>query len=222
MAKKELTITATNEQISDLKNSLKLGTPITLALQYARIPQSKYLYWVAIYSVALTCKEQQELEELESIAKTGISIQEIKEMSAATTAHNHKSGIGTFIEPTQEAILRYKNSKKFRDFADQCYKLIDECNQIRSQVVMTHLSVIQKSTDSKNRIKASGSMWFLERTASDFFGRAADKAIEQETTPSAIPAIRVEYIDPGKTSDLDRLHEIEEKVLNEMKGSGDA
>ena len=65
-------------------------------------------------------------------------------------------------------------------------------------------------------------MWFLERTQTDYFGRTQDKVIEEETTPSTIPSIQVEFIDPGTTDNKDRLLEMEQKVLQELKGSGEA
>lgn len=222
MARKKLTITASTEQLDQLKKALRVGTPISIALSMVGISLATYIYWVAVYSVVEYCKEQEELETLEKLTKAGISIQEIKDMTAATTHGHAKSGINTYIEPKQEAILQYKHSKKFREFADQVYEIVSECNRIRSDVVVRHLSTIVASTESKNRIKASGSMWFLERTLTDYFGKPSDKVIQEETTPNTIPSIQVEFVDPGDTASKDRLAEMEQKVLSEMKGSGDA
>lgn len=222
MPRKKLTINATEEQLETLYKALGVGSPITIACQMAGISLATYYYWVAIYSVVVYCKEQEELEEIEKLSKMGVSIQEIKDLSAAATAGHRKSAIGTYIEPKQESILQYKNSIAFRKFADQVYLIIDKCNRIRSEVVVKHLNIIAKSTDPKNRIKASGSMWFLERTQADYFGRAADKVVEEDSTPGIIPSIQVEFVDPGSDTSKDRIQEMEDTVLKELKGSGEA
>lgn len=222
MARKKLELNTTPEQLNRLYQALGVGTPLTIACQMVGISIATYYYWVAIYSVVVYCKEQEELEEIEKLSKMGISVQEIKELSAAATQGHKKSAIGTFIEPKAESILAYKNSLSFRRFANEVYEIINKCNQIRSEVVVKHLNIINKSTESKNRIKASGSMWFLERTQADYFGRAQDKVIEEESTPGTIPSIQVEYVDPKTPNTLDRLKEMEDLVLKELKGSGEA
>lgn len=221
MPKKKLQINVSESDLEKLYGALSVGTPISIACSMVGISLATYYYWVAIYSVVVDVKEQEQLEELERLSKVGISIQEIKELAASQTQGHKKSAVGTYIEPSQESILQYKNSIKFRKFADQVYEIINKCNQIRSRVVVKHLDNISKSTTDK-KIKASGSMWFLERTQTDYFGRTQDKVIEEETTPSTIPSIQVEFIDPGTTDNKDRLLEMEQKVLQELKGSGEA
>ena len=220
MPRRKLQVNASEEQLKNLYAALSVGTPITIALQMVGISLATFYYWVAIYSVVVYVKEQEELEEIEELAKTGISIQEIKELSAAATEGHRKMSIGNYIEPKQETILQYKNSVSFRHFADEVYEIINKCNQIRSKVVVKHLDNITKSTDSKNRIKASGSMWFLERTLTDFFGRPSEKVISEETTPAVTPSISVEFINPDDSKK--RMEEMETQVLKELKGSGDA
>ena len=222
MARKKLELNTTPDQLERLYKALAVGTPLTIACQMVGISIATYYYWVAIYSVVVYCKEQEELEEIEKLSKMGISVQEIKELSAAATQGHKKSAIGTFIEPKAESILAYKNSLSFRRFANEVYEIINKCNQIRSEVVVKHLNIINKSTESKNRIKASGSMWFLERTQADYFGRAQDKVIEEESTPGTIPSIQVEYVDPKTRDTEERLKEMEDLVLKELKGSGEA
>lgn len=222
MARKKLELNTTPEQLNRLYQALGVGTPLTIACQMVGISIATYYYWVAIYSVVVYCKEQEELEEIEKLSKMGISVQEIKELSAAATQGHKKSAIGTFIEPKAESILAYKNSLSFRRFANEVYEIINKCNQIRSEVVVKHLNIINKSTESKNRIKASGSMWFLERTQADYFGRAQDKVIEEESAPGTIPSIQVEFVDPKTRDTEDRLKNMEDLVLKELKGSGEA
>ena len=65
-------------------------------------------------------------------------------------------------------------------------------------------------------------MWFLERTQADYFGRPADKVVQAENTPSEIPSIQIEFIDPKEKSTEERLKDMEDLVLKELKGSGEA
>lgn len=222
MPRKKLELNTTQEQLETLYQAFEVGSPLTIACQLSGISVATYYYWVAIYSVVVYCKEQEELEEIEKLSNTGISIQEIKELSAAATSGYRKSAIGTYIEPKAETILQYKNSLSFRRFANQVYDIIDRCNKIRSEVVVNHLETIRKSTIRGSGIKASGSMWFLERTQTDYFGKAADKVIEDNTAPGDIPSITVEFVDPGDKSTNNRLKDMEDLVLKELKGSGEA
>ena len=222
MPRKKLTLNVSEERLDNLYKALSVGTPLTIACQMVGISMATYYYWVAIYSVVVYCREQDELEEIEKYSKMGISIQEIKDLSAAATQGHKKSAIGTYIEPKQESILAYKNSIAFRRFADQVYEIINKCNKIRSEVVVKHLNIISKSTDKKNRLVASGSMWFLERTQADYFGRPSDKVIEDNSTPGLVPSVQIEFVDPKEKSSEERLQDMENLVLKELKGSGEA
>lgn len=220
MPRKKLTINATEDQLDRMYKSLEVGTPITIALQYAGISAATYFYWVAIASVVIAVKEQEELEQMEEIAKSGVSLQQCRDLGIA--AHpNRKLALGTFIEPSGESILQYKNSTKFRKFANQVYEIVSKCNQIRSEVAMKHLGRINKSTTDRH-INASGSMWFLERCLGDYFGRPSDKAKEEENKPGVIGGITVEFVDPQSVDSKERLENMEQLVISEMKGSGDA
>lgn len=221
MPRKKLEVNATQEQLDQLYDALEVGTPLTIACQMVGISIATYYYWVAVYSVVVYCKEQDELEEMDKMSKAGISIQEIKDFSSAMT-NNRKGAIGTFIEPKSESILQYKNSLTFRRFANEVYEIINKCNQIRSKVIVKHLRTIEDSTNKKKGIAASGSMWFLERTQADFFGRPQDKVVEESATPGSIPSIQVEFVSPDDRDTTDRLKNMEDLVLKELKGAGEA
>lgn len=222
MPRKKLNITATPEELEDLYKALEVGTPITVALQMVGIGLATYYYWVAVYSVVVYVKEQEELEKIEQLTQAGISIQEVKDLSASTSQTYRKAQVGTYIEPKQETVLQYKNSLKFRKFANEVYEIIHKCNQIRSKVIVKHLDNIDRSTDNKNHIKASGSMWFLERTLSGYFGREIDKQVVNENTSGDVPKVQIEFIDPNTDDERARLEELETEVLKELKGSGEA
>ena len=221
MATKKQVIKATEQQIESLKNALRGGSPLLLALQYAGISRTTYFYWVAVASVVEQVKSQEELEEVEELVHSGISLQAVRDL-AESAASTKKSGVGTFIEPSADSVLQYKNSRKFRNFADQCYQIVTECDQIRSTVALSHLVTIKKSTDKGQRINASGSMWFLERTMSDFFAKPSDKVKDGDNESQTIPPIKVEYVDPTSQEVKDRVEEMERDILESYKGDAKA
>jgi len=211
---------ATDKQLEDLYAALKGGAPLLLALEYAQISRATYYYWVAVASVVVETKSQEELEDVEEIVKSGISLQQVREMSESAAAQKRTS-IGTFIEPSAESILQYKNSKTFRKFADKCYEVVCECNKIRSGLALVHLSNIRRSTEKGNRINASGSMWFLERTLSDFFAKPSEKAVE-ESGRNIVEPVKVEYINPDTDETKERVREMEEDLERVINGEAKA
>lgn len=222
MARKKLEIQATETQLETLYDSFKAGVPLPLALQRSNITTATYYYWVAIASIVIAVKSQEELEELEELAKSGVSIQQVRDLAEAAIK-DKKSAIGTFIEPSAESLLRYRNSRKFRDFADQCYDIISRCNKTRSDFATMQLTRIALSTQKKNGINPSGAMWWLERNLPDYFAKPSDKAKEQETDIQVTTQpLKVEFIDPSTTDNMNRLQEMEQKILNELKGNGEA
>ena len=222
MAKKKLEIKATIEQLNSMYDSLRAGAPLQIALQRANISVATYYYWVAISSIVVAVKTQEEIEEIEELAKSGVSIQEIRELAAAANK-GRKSGVGTYIEPSAESILKYKNSKKFQKFADQCHEIIKKCDAIRSEFATLQLLRIASSTQKKNGINPSGAMWWLERNLPDFFAKPSDKVKEQENQDlPPVPAVTVEFVDPETNESSDRLHDMEQKILNDLKGGNEA
>ena len=220
MSKKN-TFNTSDKQINDLYDALKGGAPLLLALQYAGINRATYYYWVAVASIVEQAKSQEELEDLEQTFKSGISIQDVRDLSDSV-ASTKRSGIGTFIEPSAESVLQYKNNRKFRKFADKCYEVISEANKIRSQLALIHLSNIKKSTDKGSRINASGSMWFLERTLSDFFAKPSDKAVAVSDEKMVVEPVKVEYVNPNTEESKERIKDIEDDILRKLNGDGRA
>lgn len=202
---------ATNKQIEELQNALKGGAPLLIALQYAGISRATYYYWVAVASIVIQYKSQEELEEVDEMFHSGISLQQVRDLSESA-ASNKRSGIGTFIEPSEESMLQYKNNAEFRKFANKCYQVVTECDKIRSGVALLHLSNIRKSTDKASRINASGSMWFLERTIPDFFAKPSDKLSEQSNEKTHVESLKVEYVDPGTEESKKRLKDMENEL----------
>lgn len=222
MSKRKLEIKASEEQIEALYNSLKAGAPIQLALQRASISVATYYYWVAISSIAADVKSQEEIEELEELAKSGVSIQNVRDL-AASAQKGKKLGVGVFIEPSAESILQYKNNRKFRAFADKCYEIVTNCDKFRSDFATLQLLKISRSTEKKNGINPSGAMWWLERNFPDFYAKPSDRAKEGETEqPGAVPSIEVEFIDPETPATQQRLIDMEEQILKDLKGTGEA
>ncbi len=214
MAKKKLEITATPEEIHKLQQALGSGAPLLIALEYSGISQATYFYWVAMYSVVKEAKSQDELENF-SASEFGVSIDQIKDVTASASP-TKKTAMGAFIEPSAESLLQYRNNRKFHAFAEECYEIIKTCNEKRAEAALGHIGTIVKSTKDK-RINASGSMWFLERTLSDFFSKPSEKAKEEEITKVPVEKVQVEFIDPGTKENKDRIREMEELILNEQK-----
>ncbi len=214
MAKKKLEITATSEEIQKLQEALEEGAPLLIALEYSGISQATYYYWIAMYSIVKEAKMQDELSGFQA-NDYGVSVDNIKTV-AADSSPSKKTSMSAFIEPSAESMLQYRNNRKFRKFADQCYEIIKECNMKRAKAAIEHLETIKSSTSDK-RIKASGSMWFLERQYSDFFSKPSEKVKEDETQKPSVEPIQVEFIDPGTKENKDRIREMEEKILSESK-----
>ena len=222
MAKKKLEIKATDEQLDRMYQVLKAGTPLPLALQTVGISMATYYYWVAIASIVVTAKSQQEIEEMEEIARSGVSIQEVRDLAAAAST-GRKTDIGTYIEPSGESLLQYKNSRKFKKFADACYEIVSKCNAARSEFASLQLLKIARSTDKKNGINPSGAMWWLERNLPDYFAKPSDKLRESENSEVApISGVQVEFIDPGTIDTTQRLLDIEKEILDGYKKKDDA
>ena len=214
MSRKKLEITATEDEIRRLKEALGGGAPLMIALEYAGISKATYFYWVAMYSIVEETRSQEELESY-GAAECGVSVDHIKDITASSSP-TKKTAMSAYIEPTAESLLQYKNNRRFKKFADQCYEIIKSCNEKRAEAALGHLSTIIKSAKDK-RINASGSMWFLERTLSDFFSKPSEKAKEEETTVQPVGKVTVEFVDPATQTSKDRLKDMEELILNEQK-----
>lgn len=222
MAKKKLEIKATQEQLDRMYNSLKSGAPLQIALKAAGISLTTYYYWVAIASIVVAVKTQAEIEEIEALANSGVSLQEIRDMAANATK-GRKTGVGTYIEPSAESILNYKNNKRFKKFADQCYEIVSKADSIRSEFATSQLATIKLSTLKKNGINPSGAMWWLERNMPDFFAKPSDKVKDQENQEApSVPSVSVEFIDPNTTDTQQRLLDMEQRILDDLKGSDKA
>ena len=219
MPRKKLEINATQEQINNLKNALKAGAPLHIALQYAGISATTYYYWVAMYSIVLDAKNQDELEELKA-DKFGVSIDEIKDIAIANAPKN-RNQMNAYIEPSAESMLQYRNQKQFRDFAIECFKIVNECNTSRAEAAIGHLAKISKSVTDKH-VNASGSMWFLERSFSEYFAKASEKAKDEEVSKVPVEKVTVEFIDGSSKESKDRIRDMEQLILNEQKSAGES
>ena len=216
MARRKLEIKATEEQLDKLYKALTAGTPITLALRYCGIPVSTYYYWVALACIVKTARSQEELEEIEKLAKSGVSIQEIREISAAAVSQK-KSGVDAFIEPSEESLLNYKNNRRFHKFADQCCEIIENCDRIRSEVVISSVATIRKSSQDK-RTNPSGAMWLLERTFSEFFSKPSEKKEANLDEKPLVETVKVEWIDSDTDDQKERIERMEAQILDGMGG----
>lgn len=198
-----------------LKKALRVGSPLPIALESCGISKTTYFYWVAMYSIVVEAKSQDELEELRA-NECGISIDEIKNL-AAQNSPVKKSAMGAFVEPSAESLLQYRNNRQFRNFANECYEIIKECNEARAEAALGHIGSIVKSVTDK-RVNASGSMWFLERTFADYFSKPSEKAKEEEINKVPVEKVQVEFVDANTKENKERIKNMEELILSEQKG----
>lgn len=213
---------ATDEQLKKLYDSLEQGAPLVLALQYAGISRATYYYWVAVSCVVEQAKSQEELEDVEALVQSGVSVQEVRDLSESS-ARQKRMGISVWIEPSAEAVLNYKNNRKFKRFANKCYEVIQECGRIRTGTVISHLQNIKKSSNKYSGVNASGSMWFLERTLPDFFAKPSDKAAaDQNGETVRVEPVRVEFVDPDTEETKQRVKDMEQEILAKIDGEGKA
>lgn len=213
---------ATDEQLEKLYNSLEQGAPLILALQYAGISKATYYYWVAVSCVVEQAKSQEELEDVEALVQSGVSIQDVRDLSESSS-RQRRTGISVWIEPSAEAVLNYKNNHKFKRFANKCYEVIQKCGRIRTGTVISHLENIKKSSNKYSGVNASGSMWFLERTLPDFFAKPSDKAAADQNGENIhVEPIRVEFVDPDTEESKQRVKDMEQDLLVKLNGEGKA
>lgn len=221
MANKKIKIKATESELQSLYDALKIGTPLQIALQRANIKLATYYYWVAISSIVVVVKTQEEIEEIERIAKSGVSLEKVRSI-AESMSSSKKTGIGSFIEPSAESVLRYKNSVKFREFADQCYEIIQTCDQMRAECVNRNINAIAVSVKKMSGYNPSGAMWWLERNLPDFFAKPSEKGESESTVAENVPAIEVEFINPDTPETRKRIEDMEQEIEKDYKTGGTA
>lgn len=222
-------INISDEQKEKLRQALKNGSPLTVALSYARIPVTLYYYYVEVANVSAYFKERELLKYEEEMIKSGVSLADVKQEAEELNSFsvNRNGAINTFKEPSAKAIFRYKNNRTFKNFADEVYDMISEFDNLRSEAVLLHLSTINKSA-GKRGVNTTSSQWFLERTMPEHFGRV-DKTInksesqvtinnEGEPVGQGLPPIKVEFIDPTTEESKNRVREMEKLVHEQLNG----
>ena len=232
---KVFAINLTEDQRTKLKDALMTGSPLTVALTYAKIPAFQYYYYVEVANVARYFKEKEFVLLEEKMIQAGVSFADIRDESQElnTFQTNRNGAIGTFKEPSEKAKLRYKNNRTFKAFADEVYDFINECDTLRSEAILFHLNEIRKAA-GKRGINTQSSQWFLERAIPEHFGKSEkvtqkiEGSVHQtfsadgDPDKPALPPIKVEFINPNSTESLNRLKEMEEKVREQFVGKENA
>lgn len=221
MPRKKLEIRTDPEQIEKLKRCLKRGAPLKLALANSGISSATYYYWVSMASIVKEIKAQEEVDEMEELARSGVSLIDIRN-AADELESDKKSSIGAYIEPTAASLLKYRNSVRFKKFADECYAIIRECDELRSEYGLLQLGIIAASTSAKDgkRINPYGAMWWLERNMPEQFAKPGDKAQIDNNEKVGVESIKVEFINPAEKDSIDRIKDMEAEIMNELKVNG--
>lgn len=224
-------IKLSEDQKTKLKNALLSGSPLPVALSFARISPVQYYYYVEVANVSRWFKEKEFIKQNDEFIKAGVSFADIREEAAAATTFekNSNGGINTFKEPTAEAINRYKNNKSFREFADEVYDFIAECDNNRSEAVMFHLAEIRKAA-GKRGVNTNSSQWFLERAVPEHFGKnervtqriegSMHQTITQEGdgVEPGLPPVKVQFVSPDTTECKQRVKAMEDLVAEQLRG----
>lgn len=232
MAKyKVFTLNIDEEQKKRFKDALLNGSPLSVALAYARIPAVQYYYYVEVANITRYFKEMEFVRLDDDTIKAGVSFADIRDESKELTSftNNRNSAIGTYKEPSEKAKLRYKQNRTFKAFADEVYEFITECDNLRAQAVYEHLEVLKKCAGQKN-VDTKSSMWFLEKSCPEHFGdtkKIINKiegnmhntfTAEGDADKPSLPPIKVEFINPNSTESLNRLKDMENKVIQQTQG----
>lgn len=228
---KVFTINLSDDQKQKFRNALKAGSPLTVALAYARIPAVQYYYYVEVANISRYFKEMEFVKLDDETIKAGVSFADIRDESQElnTFQTNRNGGISTFKEPSEKAKQRYKNNRTFKAFADEVYAFINECDTLRSEAILYHLTEIMKSA-GKRGVNTQSSQWFLERAVPEHFGKSERVTqriegsmhqtftAEGDSDKPTLPPIKVEFINPQSKESLDRLKDMEDKVREQVLG----
>lgn len=225
---KVYTIKISDEQQEKLKKALRTGSPLTVALAYARIPATQYYYYVEVANISWYFKNLELTKEEESVIHSGITLSDVEKEAKALNTHkvNTNGAINIYKEPNAESILRYKNNRTFKEFCDKVYEFINECDNLRSEAVLYHLTAIHQSVGKKG-VNTSASQWFLERTIPEHFGKTekVTQRIEgdihqtfsgDDELGEALPPIKVEFVDPNTKESKDRVKDMEDLVRDQL------
>lgn len=228
---KVFAINLSEDQKAKLKNALAAGSPLTVALTYAKIPSVQYYYYVEVANVSRYFKEMEFVKLDDETIKAGVSFADIREESQELNSFsvNRNGGIATFKEPSEKAKQRYRTNRTFKAFADEVYDFINECDTLRSEAVLYHLNEIRKAA-GKRGVNTNSSQWFLERAVPEHFGRNdritqkiesnvhSTFSAEGDLDKPALPPIKVEFINPNANDSVARLKEMEEKIKDQVLG----
>lgn len=218
----------TDNQIDSFKRALKNGSPLMVALAYAKISSTTYFYYVELANIAAYFKEKEAIHLEEQMFQSGIDLESVKNESADFNS-DYTSIAGSlrpYREPTATSLVRYKTNKTFKALCDEVYDLLEECDSLRAEIALYHLQEIHNNT-CKRGVNTQGSQWFLERTMPDYFGKVDKTRVEAsvknhtligQDDSNALPPIKVEFIDPNTREAKNRVKDMEDMVAAQLNG----
>lgn len=219
---KKYELGATEEQVETFKKAIHLGTPLEVALSYAGISPSTYYYWVEIASVVAYVKDGENIRRQDESIQSGIGVSQVREdiRNGMLVEPQMRSSIGYHREPKGDAIQRYRTNGYYRVFADQVHAMVKEFDRLRSEIVVFHMAAIRDAAKERGSV-AQSSMWFLERTLPEHFGKDRQAGQEQLANQRA-QAVRIEFVDSQAKESKDRIAAMEELIAQERSGKGEA
>lgn len=221
MANVKYVINASDDQIANLKKALHVGSPLDVALKYSRISKATFYYWVAIANVVKAAREQEFIRLQEEEVNSGVSMSDVQMCVDNENKANSgaKYTIDAFIQPTKESLMKYRNNKRFKEYADKVYDIINECDSLRSEIVLYHLTAIRDAARQRGG-NAVSSQWFLERTMPEFFGRQDTINQNIETKGTAPAPVVVKFVNPKDAESKDRVKMMEQTIMDELGHKG--
>ena len=208
----DYTINISDEQWKDFWASLHVGTPIQVALSFAGIKTATYYQAVKLWSVVEYCNALDEIGDKRDTEDA---------MSMNQHEWHSNIAVAAYKEPEKELVERYKKDDDFKKYANGIHDRMDKANKMRSEIVIYHLQRIRDGAAQRGK-NTNASQWFLERTMPEFFGRTDRNDPGKETPITAVKSITVEYVDPNKKDDIDRVNAMEEELLKEYGGESKA
>lgn len=222
MANIKYELSVTDNQIEMLIQAFETGCPVDVALQYSKINKATYYYWLAVANVVKRCKENDFMKKQSELVNDGISISDVSDaIDFVNQEKESKATIDAYIEPNPKSILKYRNNKRYKEFADKVYEIIERCDFARSKNILDHLEMIKRASRTP-KISANSSQWYLERALPEVFGKTNNNAntinMDDENADKKVKGIQIEFINPETRENQDRVRDMEKEILNELNG----
>lgn len=161
--KEPLTVKASKQNIEKLYEAIKLGTPLPIALTYARISKSEYEFCRQI-------EEQVRKAEESELFNGNISEETIRQRC-------DENGIDF------QLVMNIRGKKTY---AEACVEFIEGIEQAKAESVVRNL---ERLTVKEKFSNWQASAWLLERRYPDEFGKKEEQSDDVKVEPMRVEFI---------------------------------